>query len=183
MNLRPALALSFVILAGCATSTGPAPTAGAPPAAAQAAAPEGTAAFRPADFAWSTTPGAGQIDGQVAYKAGGAAYNCTASGVILTPETAWVRGRMKVLYNSDTVAALPADEVRRRTPPERTQDYSTFIKRAKCGTAGEFTFSGLADGSWYVITVARPTAPATGPEMALMRRVTIHKGKPVKVKL
>jgi hypothetical protein len=179
MNLRPALALSFVVLAGCATDQGPASTAGAAPKAAAA----GTAAFRTADFAWSTTTGSGQIDGQVAYKGGGAAYSCTASGVILTPETLWVRGRMQVLYNSASGAALPADEVRRRTPPERTQDYSNFIKRAKCGPAGEFTFTGLPDGSWYVITVARPTAPATGQEMALMRRVTIKGGKTVKVKL
>lgn len=177
MNLRPALILSFAVLAGCATSEGPGATVGAAPKAAP------TAAFRTADFAWSTTTGQGQIEGQVAYKAHGVAYGCTASGVILTPETAWVRGRMKVLYNSASGAALPADEVRGRTPPERSQDYSNFIKRAKCGPAGEFTFSGLPDGSWYVITVARPQAPAAGPEMALMRHVTIKGGKTVKVRL
>ena len=79
--------------------------------------------------------------------------------------------------------AADADLVRRRTPPERSQDYSNFVKRAKCGPAGEFSFTGLPDGAWYVITVARPQAPAAGPEMALMRRVTVKGGKPVKVRL
>ncbi len=179
MNLRYACLLSFAVLAGCATSEGPKPTVGAatpPPAAA-------TAAFRTADFAWSTTPGPGSIEGQIAYKAGGVAYGCTASGVILTPETAWVRTRMQILYNSVDHTALPADEVRRRTPPERSQDYSAFIKRTKCGAAGEFGFQGLPDGAWYVITLARPLNGAAGVEMALMRRVVVRGGKPSKVRL
>lgn len=180
MNLRRAYLLSFAILAGCATSEGPAPQVGVASASSPGA---GNAAFRASDFAWSTVAGQGSIDGQIAYKAGGQAYGCTASGVILTPETAWVRTRMHILYNSVDHTALPADEVRRRTPPERSQDYSAFIKRTKCGAAGEFSFQGLADGAWYVITLARPANGAAGVEMALMRRVVVRGGKPVKVRL
>ena len=181
MNLRYACLLSFALLAACATTEGPAPKVGAAPAAPPAAA--GTAAFRTTDFAWASAPGQGSIDGQIAYKAGGQAYGCTASGVILTPETPWVRERMRVLYNSTDHTALPADDVRRRTPPERSQDYSAFIKRTKCGAAGEFSFQGLADGAWYVITLARPANGAAGVEMALMRRVVVRGGKPAKVRL
>jgi hypothetical protein len=178
MKLHFACVLAVGALAGCATDQGPKPTVGAASPKAEA-----TAAYRSADFAWSTTPGKGQIDGQVAYKAGGVAYGCTASGVILTPETPWVRSRMLVLYNSANGTALPADEVRRRTPPERAQDYSAFIKRAKCGPSGEFTFAGLPDGAWYVITVARPANSAPGVEMALMRRVVVRGGRTVKARL
>jgi hypothetical protein len=98
MKLRYACLLSFAVLAGCATSEGPAPKVGATPAPPPAAA--GTAAFRASDFAWASASGQGSIDGQIAYKAGGQAYGCTASGVILTPETPWVRTRMQILYNS-----------------------------------------------------------------------------------
>lgn len=178
MNLRYACLLSFAVLAGCATSEGPAPKVGAtPPPVA------GAAAFRTSDFAWASAPGQGSIDGQIAYKAGGQAYGCTASGVILTPETPWVRTRMQILYNSVDHTALPADEVRRRTPPERSQDYSAFIRRTKCGPTGEFSFQGLPDGAWYVITLARPTNGAAGVEMALMHRVVVRGGKPAKVRL
>lgn len=90
---------------------------------------------------------------------------------------------MQILYNSADHSAQPAEEVRRRTPPERTQDYSSFIKRTKCGAAGEFSFQGLPDGAWYVITLARPANGAAGVEMALMRRVMVRGGKPAKVRL
>jgi hypothetical protein len=184
MNLRPAFLLSFAILAGCATSQGPAPPKGTAPPPSSAPPPAAAnAAFRASDFAWSTAPGRGSIDGQITYKAAGTAYGCTASGVILTPETPWVRERMRVLYSSTDHTALPADDVRRRTPPERSQDYSAFIRRVKCGAAGEFTFADLPDGAWYVITIARPANGGAGQEMALMHRVVIRDGKPAKVRL
>ena len=92
MNLRYACLLSFALLAASATTEGPSTKVGAAPSAPPAAA--GTAAVRTTDFAWASAPGQGSIDGQIAYKAGGQAYGCTASGVILTPETPWVRTRM-----------------------------------------------------------------------------------------
>jgi len=44
-------------------------------------------------------------------------------------------------------------------------------------------FSGLANGAWFVITVAKPVAPGKGPDIAIMRRVEIRGGKPVGVDL
>ena len=102
------------------------------------------------------------------------------AGVVLTPDTPWVQSRMMILYKSTESAALPADEVRRRTPPERSQDYSAFVKRAKCGPAGDFSFQGLPRGTWYVITVVRPVG-GTGGTMALMKRVTVRGGRAVPV--
>lgn len=178
MQLRFTCLLAFAMLAGCATDQGPA----SKPVAGAAAAP-GNAAYRNADFAWSTAAGKAQINGQVTYKAGNVAFSCAASGVVLTPDTPWVRSRMMILYKSTESAALPADEVRRRTPPERSQDYSAFVKRARCGPTGDFSFQGLPRGAWYVITVVRPLSGAPGPEMALMRRVTVRDGQSVNVRL
>src|SRR5258705_9209195 len=149
MNLRFAIACSFLMLSACATTQGPAPKGVAAPS--QAA---GAAAFRTSDFAWSTTAGRGQIDGQLTYKPKGVPYGCAAAGVILTPETPWVRSRMIVLYGSPEGAALPVEDVRRRTPPERSQDYSNFVKRATCDATGRFSFTGLPDATWFAITVA-----------------------------
>ena len=97
------------------------------------------------------------------------AYTCAE--VVLTPETPWVRRRMEILYLSSDKAALPAAEVRGRTPPERSQDYSAFARRTPCDPSGNFVFTGLPDGAWYVITVAKPKAPDTGADVAIMRRV------------
>jgi hypothetical protein len=84
---------------------------------------------------------------------------------------------MEILYASAEKAILPAAEVRARTPPERNQDYNSFVKRATCDATGHFSFGALPDGAWYVITVARPTAPGTGTPMAIMRRVVVKGGK------
>ena len=118
MSNRLAGALGALLLLGACTSPG-GPT---PSASTTAPAPGANAAFRAADFAWSQAPGKGGIDGQLTYAPRGEAFTCASSAVVLTPETPWVKRRMMILYNSDQSAALPAAEVRGRTPPERSQD-------------------------------------------------------------
>ncbi len=180
MSARIAGALGSVLFLGaCATSTGPAPSAPTP-----AAAPAAAAAFKTADFAWSQAVGKGGIDGQLTYSQPGQTFTCTGTAVVLTPETPWVKRRMAILYNSDQAAALPVAEVRGRTPPERSQDYSAFVRRATCDASNHFAFAGLADGAWFVITLAKPTAPgAAGRDIAIMRRVVLRNGQTAKVKL
>ncbi len=182
MKARFALVLLASLgIVGCATdgtTTGGGAGAPAPGPGATATPPAGASqAFNKADFAWSATPGKGEIEGQLLFKQGAVAYGCAEGGVALAPETPYVRRRMEILYTSVEKATLPAAEVRARTPPERNQDYSSFVKRAICDAAGHFDFSGLADGAWYVITVARPVAPATGADMSIMRRVMVKGGK------
>ncbi|MGH6996638.1 MAG: hypothetical protein ACREEO_00525 [Phenylobacterium sp.] len=168
--VRPSSRVVFGIgvamfLSACATTS-------PPPAGVAGAARPASAEFKTSDFAWSTAAGAGRIDGQLRYKAGGQAYSCADAGVVLTPETPWTRRRMEILYKSPSSAALLASEVRGRTPPGRSSDYSAFVKHATCDASGRFTFTGLPEGNWFVITVAKPVAPGAGQEMAIMRRVT-----------
>ena len=150
MNTRLGLSFAAVLMVSACAAAGPGPMGRlAPPAAS-------TSAFRTADFAWSTAPGSGRIDGQLSYRPMGKVHSCAAAGVLLTPDTPWVRSRMNILYSSTEKAVLPADEVRRRTPPERSQDYSSFVRRTTCDAQGRFSFTGLPDGTWYASTVARP---------------------------
>lgn len=178
MTCRAAALMALLLLSACATTEGP--PASAPPTAQ--AAPV-TAEFRTADFAWSTAAGAGRIEGALAYRAKGETYACGGAGVLLTPQTPWTRERMRILYRSADYAALPAAEVRGRTPPGRSSDYSAFVRRAACDAQGRFAFAGLPDGAWYVITVAKSAAASGAPEMAIMRRVTTRGGKVIQVKL
>jgi hypothetical protein len=168
------VALAASSLAACETG-GP---SGPPIGPAYTPAAPGPEAFRDADFAWSTGSGGGVIDGSLAYKVGGGAFTC--SDVVLAPETPWSRARMRILYESDKAAAMSADDVRSRTPPEHSSDYGRYARHATCDAQGHFGFSGLPNGAWYVITVATPAGGGT--RMAVMRRVETH-GDTVKVTL
>lgn len=175
----PIIALTAA-LAGCAPSLGP------PPPGRPGPTPSGPAlasTFRPQDFAWSTAPGAGRVDGRLVYRQGQTRYTCSGAGVVLTPETPWSRRRMTILYASPDRAALPADEVRARTPSAPSGDYSAFVKRTVCDANSRFSFSGLANGAWFVITVAKPAGGAAGTDIAIMRRVEIRGGRAVAVDL
>lgn len=169
-------AAGLLLLQACATDQPPKPTVSKGPAVV-------TEEFRTSDFTWSQAPGKGRIEGQLTFRGGGKPYGCAGTGVVLTPETPWTRRRMTILYASPRRAALPATEVRGRTPPGRSADYSAFVKRAACDASGRFAFSGLPDGAWYAITVAKPSPPGAGADMAIMRRVEIRGGKTVELSL
>jgi len=157
--------LALIALAAC--ETGPAMGPPAPrPAYAPPPPPPNSGGFHASDFAWSTASGSGQILGTLAYKGAAAHYTCQE--VVLTPETPWSRSRMHMLYLSTTASAVPVEDVRARTPQE-TNDYAKYARRAQCNAQGHFSFAGLPDGGWYVITVATPVGG--GARMAVMRRV------------
>ena len=165
----------LAISASLALVTACAPTMGPPPPPPGTGAPSATV-FRQEDFSWSAVPGRNTIDGRLTYRQGTTRYTCSGAGVVLTPETPWTRRRMTILYSSPEAAALPADEVRARTPSAPNDDYSSFVRRTTCDAADRFTFANLPDGAWFVITVTRPSAGA-GPSMAIMRRVVTRGGR------
>jgi hypothetical protein len=152
-----------------------APTLGPPPPSRVSAAP-GDEGFRASDFAWSQATGRGAVVGKLIFSQGPVRYTCSGASVILTPQTPWSRRRMIALYKSDVRAALPTTEVRARTAQAPPGNSDPYIKRTTCDSADHFSFSGLPDGDWYAITVAKPVSGA-GPSMALMRRVTTHAGR------
>lgn len=158
------------LVSACAPTLGPPPprTSGPPP---------GDARFSADAFAWAQVPGRNALAGRFAFKTGGVAYSCHGATVVLTPETAWSRLRMSVLYKSDVRSALPADEVRARTPQAPPGDSGPFIRRTSCDASDHFSFTGLPDGAWYVVTIAKPAPGATGGSMAFMRRVTTKGGR------
>jgi hypothetical protein len=132
----------------------------------------GSNTFVESDFAWATGSGSGSIDGLMAYRNGGTRYNC--QDVVLAPETPWSRERMKILYLSTSQAVMPADDVRSRTPPEHGAEYARYARHATCDGDGRFSFTGVPNGAWYVITVANPIGGGT--RMAVMRRVELDGG-------
>ncbi len=132
--------------------------------------------FRAEDFAWSTAPGNGSILGSLAYRGNAGRYGCQGGDVILTPETAWTRRRMLILYGSPLGAAVPLDIVRARTPSAPSGDYARFAKKTTCDSDNHFNFVGLPDGGWFVITLAKPI-DGPGEPVAVMRRVETRGGQ------
>lgn len=167
------------LAAACASAPGPAPTGSQPPAPVIS----GNAQFSASDFAWSQRPGANIIAGRVAYRQGPVRYTCAGSAVVLTPETPWSTRRMAALYGSAERAALPADEVRRRTPSAPPGDAGPYVKRTTCDEADQFAFGSLPDGAWYAITIARPVGSPNGVTVALMKRVVVRGGRTVPLAL
>ena len=166
------LSLCTLALASCAEEG--AGGFGAPPPAAYEPTPAAVT-FDSHDFAWSTTPGTGAIGGTFAYHQGGARYTCQGGDVLLTPETAWSRRRMIILYGSAVAAAAPVSIVRARTPSAGTGDYARFVRRTTCDASNHFSFEGLPDGAWFVITLGKPV-DHPGEPMAVTRRVETHGG-------
>jgi hypothetical protein len=169
------------LLSACTPTLGPPPPGGRP-ALPPPPPMSGSAQFNAGDFAWSQKPGANIIAGRVAYTQGRTRYTCAGSSVVLTPETPWSSRRMAALYGSAVAAALPADEVRARTPGAPPGDAGPYVKRTTCDDADQFAFGGLADGAWYAITIARPVGGAGGT-VALMKRVVVRGGRTVPVAL
>jgi hypothetical protein len=165
-------AICALALASCAE--GPAGF-GPPPPNLYESPQQGAVTFDSHDFAWSTAPGTGAITGTLAFRGSGARYSCQGGDVLLTPETAWSRRRMIILYGSAVAAAVPASIVRARTPPTSPPDYPRFVRRTTCDAANHFSFEGLPDGAWFVITVGKPV-DRPGEPMAVTRRVETHGG-------
>ena len=168
MSIRRLFVLAAVAasLGACETlpmdGTGPGPGAGPRPA---------STAFRAEDFAWSAGSGRGAIDGRVAYRREGQAYDCTGS-VALTPDTPYTRARFQTLYGSTDRAAIPEAVVRARTVADPSADYRSFVRSTTCRN-GRFEFTGLPDGSWFIIT----PVSAGGERIVLMRRIGTRGGR------
>ncbi|HEY3951715.1 hypothetical protein [Phenylobacterium sp.] len=176
VRLLAAAALCALSAAACAPALGP-PPPGRLPSAPPPPPPPADDAFRASDFAWSQVPGKNTLSGVLAHPPGAARYTCAGLTVVATPETPWSRRRMMVLYKSDQRAALPVDDVRSRQNMAPPGDSDPYVKRAKCDAANHFVFPGLPDGAWYLVTLAKPAAGQSGPNLAMMRRVVTKGGK------
>jgi hypothetical protein len=165
--------ITAALLSACETPLPLAEALPPPPPPPPVQTTPAAAPFRASDFGWSTSPGQDRINGHLAYGRG--TYSCAGASVVLMPETPWFRQRMLTLYRATSGAALPAAEVRARTPAT-TENYSAFSRGANCDAQSRFTFQGLPNGAWYIITVAHSVATPKGEDMAIMRRVETYDG-------
>ena len=62
---------------------------------------------------------------------------------------------MIILYGSANAAAVPVSIVRARTPGAPAGDLARFARKTTCDAGNRFSFEGLPEGSWFVITIAK----------------------------
>ncbi|MGH7028404.1 hypothetical protein [Brevundimonas sp.] len=160
---RPSLALVAVLAGGLALSA----CATMPMGGGTAASTE----FSADAFAWSTRAGQASIEGRVAFAQDGKTFHCVGN-VGLIPDTGYTRARMQRLYGSTESAAAPAAVVRARSAGEQAADYRAF-ERAQACAADAFRFTGLPDGSWFLISPVK----AGDDIVVLMKRVQTRGGR------
>ena len=96
----------------------------------------------------------------------------------LIPDTGYTRARMQRLYGSTERAAVPAAVVRARSAGEQGADYRAFERAEPCANDA-FRFSGLPDGSWFLISPVK----AGDDIVVLMKRVQTRGGRMINVTL
>ena len=143
-----------------------------------------SATVRAEDFAWSTLEGANTLTGSVSHRAGKSSWTCAGGSVGLTPETEYSSRRVQALYGSTRRAVLPVQVVRSRSVEQAAEDYSRYVRTARCDAEGRFTFTGLPDGGWFIIAQAKPAA-GVAPEdaLAIMQHVETRGGRTVVARL
>lgn len=158
MSRRLALVLCAALLAGCV------------------ATPQIQSTFNPAEAAFIHKPGRGSITGQAFLRRNdGVVVYAAGSRVTLIPRTTYSSERMQALYGGNRIAPLW-----RASIPEPA-GYSSYVREEKADGEGKFSFSGLADGEYYVVTTVYWMAGYNQQGGYLMEPVTIRGGNAVNV--
>ena len=89
-------------------------------------------------------PGKNSIDGRtVLSQRGGGAATCAGSRVLLMPATSYFR---EMFWHMIVAGSEPE-------PPENPRpELKNMIRRAGCDAHGDFSFSEIPDGTWFLLT-------------------------------
>lgn len=116
------------------------------------------AQFSPSDLAWSLISGTNGIEGSAVLRTvGGDARTCAALIVSLLPVSEYTAERIRKLYGSDTAGYRSAEAgVLIFDPPE---DIGPYERHATCDALGNFSFSNLPDGPYFVVALVTWATP------------------------
>jgi len=127
-------------------------------------------------------PGANTIKGNgFMRQRGGGVVTCAGEDARLIPGTAYAAERIRVLYGSTESGHNSGHRSPAFDPSPTT--YTTKIRTTRCDSQGNFTFEGVADGSFFVQVSVRWMAGDSPQGGNLMHRVQLTGGKSVSVVL
>lgn len=116
-------------------------------------------------------------------QAGGGVVTCAGSQVDLIPATEYANERMMIYYKSVSGGYLPAEAPNIINPPSvpatTDAEYMRLSRKATCDAQGFFTFSDVADGSYYLVTTVLWRVGYNVQGGGLMKRVDLQGGSPI----
>ena len=147
MFIKIASIMTLALLAGCVVPT---PTV----------VPQ-QQAFNAADLVWSKETGTGVVSGNAFLRTvGGDVKSCAGFPVSLAPHSPYSQERATILYGSDAGGYQPLNSLVR--VPKVHPDFSSFYRRTTCDINGEFEFTNVPSGVWYLVAIVTWKTVSTG---------------------
>lgn len=143
-----------------------------------------TTHFNPADVAWAVGNGPNGVSGQAFLRQqGGGVVTCAGEEVSLVPASPYSTERITARYGSSTSGSAGALFGNRL--PTAEPGYESSFRRTHCDAQGNFSFPGLPDGDYYLVTkVVWTVGSNIFPEGGqLMQKVSLRGGQQPKVVL
>ncbi len=141
-----------------------------------------TAPFVPAQAAYVAKRGAATVRGQAFMRQlGGGVVTCAGEKVQLIPATAYARERITKLYGKPDGGRINLYQgaSMKNVPPA----YLKYMRQATCDAEGDFEFTGVANGDYYLATRVVWMVPgsylAQGGGVA--KRITVKGGRSPRV--
>lgn len=134
--------------------------------------------FSPSSVAWFNTKGTGSIEGQAFFQTrGGQPRTCAGLQIFLEPQSAYGDERLLAIYGSLNSGYVPAALTRVQFVPDDPA-YKQAMKTSVCDAQGNFSFTNLPPGKYYVVSVIAWNVPGTyGLDGgALMKSVSLDAG-------
>lgn len=142
-------------------------------------------AFNPADVAWSQGPGTGTITGQAFFQTrGGQPRTCAGQSVALVPDSPHTRERIRAFYGAGDSGYRPATVPDPKFMPDEQLAILEFVRMASCDAQGNFEFTALPAGRYYVTTSISWVLPGhyfVSEGGRLMRAVDLDEGEAERV--
>ena len=147
-----------------------------------AEATEVTVPFNAAEVAYINKSGAAKITGQAFTRlSNGLVITCAGTDIQLVPAGSYAKARIAALYG--TAGGGRMSVAQRITVSNSPPDYAAMRRVAFCDAGGNFEFSGVADGEYYLMAVVQwVPAPGRAPEgVRLVSLVRVANGQGLRV--
>lgn len=143
-----------------------------------------TAKFDAGEAAYVLRGGSAKLSGQAFMRQnGGGVVTCAGEEVNLFPATAYASERFAKIYGAPAGGRITVFEgvTTKGVPP----DYLKYRRIALCDAEGDFEFTGVAPGTYYVQSRVIWTVPGSYvPEGgAVAKRITLRSGQTLRVLL
>jgi hypothetical protein len=142
------------------------------------------ASFWQTEVAWSAQPGANSLTGTAMLPLSNTQQvRCGAIPIRLVPDSTYARQRFAELYGSDVAGTATGIGYTEWGPEKGDWTWLEAGKKTTCGPDGSFTFTGAADGTWYVVATWVDSSDPKARSVSTFKRVDLRGGQQATVSL